>query len=302
METFRQAPRNAVRHSSPESLEPILGQLMTAEEYAHMSHDRPYIFKIKNGQKKLNYFGAAHGSDPSDEQFNQIEHAFQEADPDIVFVEGVHVSGDIARFNNYVANQSRNVAIEEGGEPRFTLKLAIQKGIEWRSPEPQEEEMYNFLIEKGYTKDEIFAWCVFRLLPQYSWQTKRDAFEKFVESYIERFKGATRWEGFIYSYENALRLGEQILGRKIDVENVVAPADIIDPIPWPEMKDTQTVLNRINETTGQFRDRKIVMAIAEALKSHDKVFVVYGSSHAVMQEPALRALLGTFKDEADIKL
>jgi len=39
-----------------------------------------------------------------------------------------------------------------------------------------------------------------------------------------------------------------------------------------------------------FRDRKIVGDIAEAFKTHKRVFVVYGSSHAVMQEPALKML------------
>jgi hypothetical protein len=47
-------------------------------------------------------------------------------------------------------------------------------------------------------------------------------------------------------------------------------------------------LNRIGSASSLFRDRKIVSDILEAFKTHDRIFVIYGASHAVMQEPALK--------------
>ena len=112
-----------------------------------------------------------------------------------------------------------------------------------------------------------------------------------MKGFIGRFKESTNWKGFDYSYERAIQLGEQILGKSIDVENEPEALDFIDPIPWEEKKDKQTTLNRIGEASSLFRDKKIVSDIADALKTHKRVFVVYGASHAAMQEPALRKAL-----------
>ena len=117
---------------------------------------------------------------------------------------------------------------------------------------------------------------------------KREGFEKYVSGFIDRFKRTTNWGGFDYSYERAIKLGEQILGRPIDVENESEALDFIDPIPWDEKRDKQTILNRIGEQSSLFRDKKIVSDILQALKTHKRVFVVYGASHASMQEPAFK--------------
>lgn len=229
--------------------------------------------------------------DPKNHLFGEIEAAFKEANPDIVFVEGVNVRGDRDKFNERVKAATREEVIEHMGESGFTLKLGVDKGVEWRSPEPTDEDLYEDLLAKGFSRDQIFAWDVFHILPQYNRLMKKEGFRNYVQGFIDRFKQTTNWEGFDYSYERAIQLGEQILGRPIDVENELEATDFIDPIPWEEKKDKQTILNRIGEQSSLFRDRKIVSDIADALKTHKRVFVVYGASHAVMQEPALRKLL-----------
>ncbi len=47
---------------------------------------------------------------------------------------------------------------------------------------------------------------------------------------------------------------------------------------------------RVVEASSLFRDRNIVIEIAKTLETHNRIFVVYGASHAVMEEPALRKL------------
>jgi len=279
------------RENHAETLEPVLASIMTAEEYSHTEHATPYIFELQTGDKELRYFGSPHVRDPKNPLFAEIEAAFNEANPDIVFVEGVSVRGDKTKFDERVKAASREEAIEHMGEPGFTLKLGVEKEIEWRSPEPTDEDLYNDLLAKGFSKEQIFAWDVFHILPQYNRLMDKKGFKPYVQGFVERFKQATNWEGFDYSYERAIQLGEQILGRSVDVENEPDALDFIDPIPWEEKKDKQTILNRIGEASSLFRDRKIVSAIADALKTHKRVFIVYGASHAAMQEPALRKLL-----------
>lgn len=271
-----------------ETMEAILSSIMTAEEYSKIEHATPYIFELKAGDKELYYFGSPHTSDPSNPLFAEIETAFNKANPDIVFVEGMNVRGDKTKFNQRVKSATREEAIDHMGESGLTLKLGVEKGVDWESPEPTDEDLYNDLLAKGFSKDEIFAWDVFHILPQYNRQMKREGFEKYVSGFIDRFKRTTNWEGFDYSYERAIKLGEQIFGEAVDVENDQRALDRIDPIPWDEKKERQTILNRIGEASSLFRDKKIVSDILEAFKTHKRVFVVYGASHAAMQEPAFK--------------
>ena len=284
-------PTISKKESQEENLEVVLSSIMTAEEYSHTEHPTPYIFGLKIGDSELYYFGTPHRRDPQDPLFDEIETAFNKANPDIVFVEGINVTGDKTRFNERVKTASCEETIDRMGESGFTLKLGVDKDIEWRSPEPTDEDLYNDLLAKGFSKEQIFVWDVFHILPQYNRLMDKKGFKQYVQGFVERFKQATNWEGFDYSYERAIQLGEQILGRSIDVENEPGATDFIDPIPWDEKKDKQTILNRIGEASSLFRDRKIVSDIADALKTHKRVFVVYGASHAAMQEPALRKLV-----------
>lgn len=278
----------AKEENQAETLETILGSIMTAEEYSKIEHATPYVFELKAGDKELYYFGSPHMSDPSNPLFAEIEAALSKANPDIIFVEGVNVRGDKTKFNERVKSSTREEAIDRMGESGFTLKLGVEKGVDWESPEPTDEDLYNDLLAKGFSKDEIFAWDVFNILPQYNRQMKRAGFEKYAAGFIDQFKRATNWEGFDYSYERAIKLGEQIFGEAVDVENYPNALDRIDPIPWDEKKDKQTILNRISEASSLFRDKKIVKDILEAFRTHNRVFVVYGASHAAIQEPALK--------------
>jgi hypothetical protein len=258
------------KENQAETLEPVLASIMTAEEYSHIEHPTPYIFELQSGDRKLYYFGSPHLRDPENNLFEKIEAAFNETNPDIVFIEGANVRGDRDEFNERVKTATREEVIEFMGERGFALKLAVDKGVEWHSPEPTDKDLYEYLLAKGFSRDQIFAWDVFRILSQYNRLMKKEGFRNYVQGFIDLFKQTTNWEGFDYSYERAIRLGEQILGRSIDVEKI---------------------LNRISEQSSLFRDRKIVSDIADALKTHKRVFIVYGASHAVMQEPALRKLL-----------
>ncbi|MEX0930498.1 MAG: hypothetical protein WDZ79_02340 [Candidatus Paceibacterota bacterium] len=271
-------------------MESVLDCIMTAEEYSQIEHETPYIFELKAGDKELHYFGSYHSFNPEDALFSEIEQAFNKSNPDIVFVEGISSRGDVEKCTEKVKEGFREEIIAHMGESGFTLKLAAEKGVEWQSPEPPDKDLYDYLQEQGFSKDEIFAWEVFQILPQYNRQMDKQSFKEYVSRFIESFERNTNWEEFDYSCEYAIELGEQILGKKIDVEDEPNATDYIDPIPWEKKKDNQTVLNSISEAASRFRDRKIVSDLVEALKTHKKVFVVYGASHAAMQEPALKRL------------
>lgn len=279
------------KENQNKTLESVLANIMTAEQYSQIKHNTPYIFELQGEDKELHYFGSPHIRDPKNPLFREIEIAFNKANPDIVFVEGVNIGDYRTKFNERVKAATHEEAIAHMGEPGFTLKLAIDKGIEWRSPEPSDADLYNYLLANGFSKDQIFAWDIFHILPQYNLLMNKNGFKQYAEKFINNFKQSTNWEEFDYSYERAIQLGEQILGQSVNVENEPNAPYFIDPIPWDEQKEKQTILNKISEQSSLFRDRKIVSDIADALKTNTRIFIVYGASHAVMQEPALRQLI-----------
>ncbi len=274
-----------------------LDKIMTAEEYSKLEHSTPYLYELKNGEKELLYFGAYHSRNPEDGIFKDIENKFNEVTPDLVLIEGmsnIHQKRESFEKNEMGLGDDedaiRKKIIDVAGESGFALYLAIKKGIDCESPEPEDADMYNALLEQGFSKDDIFAEQIFLVLPQYHRQTEQSGFKEYTEPFIDSFKKATNWRDFDYSYEYALEAAKKAIGKHVDVENDEQTLDYVDPIPWENKKDAQTVMNQIARATSQYRDKFMVSEIAKALQTHKKVFVVFGASHAVMQEPALKEL------------
>ncbi|MFA5130881.1 MAG: hypothetical protein WC467_00480 [Patescibacteria group bacterium] len=272
------------------TLDAVLGKIMTMEEYAGLHHETPYNFSLKSGDKELFYFGAPHVRDPKDSIFYEIKAAFDKADPDLVVIEGMSDSIDRNIINEKAGQSSYEEVIDSAGEAGYALKLGLEKGIEWLSLEPKDKDIYKHLLDQGFSKDEIFSRAVLLVLPQYNRQINKQEFKEYSQSFIEQFKKETNWEGFDYSYERAIQIAELILGKTINFSDEEEASDYIDPTPWSEKKEKQTVLNRIGEASSAFRDKNIVEDIAEALKKYKRLFIVYGASHAVMQESALKEL------------
>ncbi|MDQ6984847.1 MAG: hypothetical protein Q9M91_03935 [Candidatus Dojkabacteria bacterium] len=64
--------------------------------------------------------------------------------------------------------------------------------------------------------------------------------------------------------------------------------DILDPIPRGQK---WTIVNEIGNKLSSFRDTYILEYIQAKLQEYDKVFIIFGASHAVMQEKAVRSIM-----------
>lgn len=271
-------------------MDDILSTIMNFDGYSRIKHAIPYIFDIEAHGKSLRYFGSPHRRDPHDPIFLEIEEAFKDFKPDVVLVEGRQsLKGPSSALNSKLRQLSRDEAIERHGERGPAMQLALEAGIPWLSPEPSDDKLYPYLEAQGFSRDEIFAWDVIHILPQYRRQMRKNGFREYVQPFIDTLQTSTRWHNFDYSYDRAIKLVEQIIGRPVDVENEPDPVALVHPVPRPD-RPAQTVLNRVNRAFSTFRDREIIKFIAGVLKDYDRVFIVYGASHAVMQEPALRKL------------
>ncbi len=264
--------------------------IMTAAEYADIKYEVPYVFEISLADKRLVYFGASHSRNPEDPMFEQIETEFNTTRPDVVLVEGVHTLEErLNQIKEWFPGKSREEIINQTGEPGYALSLALQNNVDVYSPEPALRDEISDLLQKGFSQEEIFAFYFAGQVPHYQQMKTKPEFGEHIKQFLNEFKSATSWESFEFTTENFSRLSERLWGVKFNPDTTDYE-DMIDPIPWKEKKDVQGVSNAISRESSYFRDTYMVQEIQKLMKTHKKMFVVFGASHAVMQEPAIRKL------------
>ena len=178
------------------------------------------------------------------------------------------------------------------------MKLAVDAGVDFESPEPDLKDEIAYLEEKGFERDAVFAFYVFRQLNQYTREKPQQdstkaqkSISQYLETLFYELQSATKWEGFEYSVEHVQRVGRTFWKHELDFIDPKVPIQYVDPIPWPDSLDSYTKINEVAAVSSMFRDRYIVGRVAENLKEHKKIFIVYGSAHAVVEEPALREIM-----------
>lgn len=276
-------PENAAR-------QPVSPEVMPFEEYAeHCPHQVPYVFEIERRGKKIVYFGTPHSADPENPIFGQIEAKFHEATPQIVFVEGMETSDEEMRRRIIAEAQTtdRETLIKRHGEPSFTMKLALEAGIEVDSPEPDPASEIKFLeVDRKHSREAIFAYYLYRSAEQYYRIKSPHSIEEYLAPVIDRFQQQSQWENFDYSIDHLKQIGGHFWGERGDLSK----RDKRRATPMPGGSVATTEVNQVARQSSYFRDVFIMRRIIEAMSKHDRLFIVYGASHAYMQEPGLRKI------------
>lgn len=265
-------------------------QTMTFEEYAEKEHNPIYVFEIENKEKKITYFGVEHSNNSEKPMFEEIKEKFKESNPQVVFVEGMHFSKNGKQeLIKEIKKADPKIIIKEWGESGFVFKLATDAEVEVESPEPNFTEEIENLLSLGFSKDEIFAYYVYRQANSYQQMPEKPSIEDYLGSYIKRFQKDTCWEDFNYSLEHLKQIGKKIWGERSNIKEY----DVwrTNPVPYKDKKIALwNNVNRISQQSSYFRDKFMVQRIQEVMKNNDRLFIVFGSSHAFMQEPALRKM------------
>jgi len=267
----------------------IADNLMTAEEYAVRAEELPappYGFEITTGGKSIRYLGLDHTFEAGDAALAELETQFQLSPPSSVFVEGVGAVGKYEREEifTYLRTMSRDEVIQRHGEPMFTLWLAAQfetpeNPIAIYSPEPPFQDEISAMESTGFSREDILSYHIFRTVPQYLAEggaPEPDTFLDYIRPTLASFARCPGWD-------DALMLGEDI-AEQIDLFDPEKYSNLSDPIPWEGKSLGPT--NAVAKQTSRMRDEYIVSEIVKNCGAN--ALVVYGYSHAVMQEPALR--------------
>ena len=236
----------------------------------------PYILDIKNNNKHLVYYGAKHSFNPADSMFKEIEKRFNDLKPDIAFNEG---------GNEWPIINDRDSTIKLTGDPGFIRYLCRKNNVQVVSIDPSERLEYEHLLTK-YKKLDVLLMYFCRQIDQLQHQV--DISDAFFIKNMNGFLSDLKSQGmpltveeiqfnFIKSYY------EKFFNLEFNWKE-------FDPANYQPIY-SKTLLNEICRESTYFRDRFIINRIEVTLKTKDKIFVVMGGSHLVIQEPVLRFIM-----------
>lgn len=257
--------------------------IMSYAAYAVVRHNMPYMFKIENDKKTLYYFGANHSCDPNDPQYPALEIFWQDfleatqGQQRIVLVEG-NIRG--------LAATKEDAIMTAGGEGGYITFLAHQHNIPVVCPEPRKSKLIQGLL-KEFSIEEV-AYMEFA---QAAVQASRyreirgpmfDA-ETFITGSLVDF---TRFfTGCFYEHtftlEGMKQIHRTLFSQDLNLLDRTFFSKITDPVAG------HCVINAVCRMRSILRDEVIVKYIQRKLTANMCLFVVYGATHAVMQENAL---------------
>jgi hypothetical protein len=272
--------------------------LMTVEQYEQgKPRQIPYVYTIRSGDREILFYGAKHLRNPDDPMFEDIENRMNEFQPDCVFVEGrTKLKNNEKRHLEALKKEDKRKIIRRWGEPEFTLKVAAEMGVERvESPEPDAKEEIDYLQQSGLNKDEIFAYYLYRMIQQYHHSTYACPIKEYVQPTLSRFQENTQWPGYDYSLEHLKQIGVRLWGEEKGSFEA-SDQSRFNPIPSEVAEGEWTPVNLVSQRSMLFRDKFIIQRIQEAMENSKRLFIVYGSSHTVMEEPALRKIFESKDD------
>ncbi len=256
-----------------------IGRLMTYEEYENAEQIFPHFFEVEKNGQLISYFGAEHIGDPSHEQNAQIETAWEsfvtrtEKDHTIVFVEGG--LGD--------TQKAKEESIRHGEEGGLATYLAEQAGIPVESPEPSLSYEVAELL-KQFSKEEILYYYFSRAVDQWKRTENSEDVLKYVQQLI-----SDEAEALGFAENNILatlsETHKKIFGTEFDMNDLEQFEKAADPV------NIYSVSNQVARATSILRDQYILKEIEKKWHEGKSLFIVYGATHAIMQEPAIRHLV-----------
>lgn len=241
----------------------------------------PYCFDILQGQQTLFYFGANHSRDINNLQYEKLRKYWQR------FLD-VNNSADVLVFvegGERIVHETEELAVRRDSEAGFITLLAHRVGITTYSPEPGAVEERKYLLSK-FSEENIDYYYFARLVNQWhNYPEPKADFNAYIGRYTEHKEPMTNWSYHGFPLERMKTIHEKLFGASFDERDKELFALLINPT----RKDNP--LRDVVIGSSTFRNIHMVQEIKRLWDDGKSLFVVYGSAHAILQEPALRKLL-----------
>jgi len=242
------------------------------------TYSMPYN-DLSHGKKRLIFFGTNHVRDVTHPQFNQLTKLFREMKPEISFNEGGQIPFD--RFY-----PDMDSAIHAGGETGCLKFLSDQANIKMMNGDMEDKEEFAELL-KSFPKDQVYLYmAVERFLNPYKQGrfpgiTLQEAFDVKFINYLDKSDFPLTQEEKTFTYLEEIY--KHYLGADLKLENLIQIQEYY-------LGDS-SVFGNVGRATKDVRDQALLKKIDDALNKYDRVFVVFGASHRVAVEPALKQII-----------
>ncbi len=251
-------------------------KLMRYEKFSKAQYRLPKIIKLNGEGKGLVYIGTYHTNNPVDSMFTIIEKEFLSLNPDFVLHEG---------GNNWPIYADADSTKRISGEPGYTIWLAKKNNIRYASLEPKEQAEYEHLSSLYDYRKVLLMYICRQVDQQQRFHASNpmtiEEFERNMNYFLEMMKGNgikipenestfNFWKGYYESF-----FGEPLVFGKFDPS-----------VYYPNQFKTE--LNDINRSSDVFRNQTMVENIMNALDNNNRVLVVVGGGHLIVQEKKVR--------------
>jgi len=256
--------------------------LLSHDEYQKNQYRVPYTYTISHNGQYLYYFGARHSFDPEHPQFPKLKMFWQD------FLE------ETQKKNCLVLNEGGKrplhpnewLAISTGAEAGLITFLASKENIKTCSPEPSKKDEIGEWLNV-YTKEEIEYYFFSRAICQWHRLLPQPDFNNYISRPLLKHAKELGWKGFDFSLEHMKEIHKRLFRGNFNEND----KQFFECIATPVYRTT--IISQISNDLDINRNSYIVNKIKWFWHSGKSLFVVYGSGHAIVQEPALRKLLTT---------
>ena len=258
------------------------------EDWDNLFKDKKisYCYEIKGKDQILFYFGANHSRDPKNHQFDKLRKYWKE------FLNETSGQNCLVLTEGETKKPTDNEeqAIIKYSESGLVSLLAKREGIEAKSADAGYAQTTPELL-KQFSREEVIYHFFAQMI--YIWSRmplKNPDFENEASRFLNQYKEAVGWTDFDVSLDNMKKIHKKFFNQEFDeaVEDEKESSFFYN-ISNPTKDDTK--LNKVARQDTTLRNSYIIQNIKKYWEEKKNLFVVFGSSHPIMQEPALRKLL-----------
>lgn len=236
--------------------------------------DEPYLLAYTSTAQSLTFFGSRHVNDPEDKQFTEIESLWDQ------FLDSPGKKMALCEGGlRSIEGKTKDEAIRLDGDPGFICWLANQAGIEVISPEPDRALEVRELVGAFGSRKTALYYFVRRI---YQWARtdfrRQPNINHYIESFIETFP-KDELESFEMTLENLFELFKEETGKELSLIERATLSNLKNPGK-----------SEVATKSSEYRNETIFEMIRRYKTDGYSVFAVYGSGHAIVLEPALKAL------------
>lgn len=242
--------------------------IMSYAEYAALTHGEPYVLNLQSRAGSLLYFGSRHTTDPANAQIDSIVTLWHAFKPTVALAE-----------SRKARRGSMHAGVKTFGESAVPVSLAREADIPVYTYEPPLESEIAALLP-SWSKERLL---LFYILRSY---TARAVLRRSDGQARELIRERGEWPGL----EGAIpSLSAMDSIWRVQFPDGLAWRELPWQATWPT--GSESWLNEVSADVNRVRDQYMVAVIADLVGRGERVFAVVGSSHVVMQEPALRGLI-----------